>query len=274
MAEEQIEQEARKMGWVPKEDFRGAEDRWVDADTFVERGHTVMPLLKKQKEELQTEVQSLREETARLQTLFNASQESIQALQEFHSENTKRQVKAARENILAELKQAKKDGDTDLEVDLMDELQKANDALKQADKAPALSTPQTKPTPVDPHFAAWVDQNKWFGTDIRKTNLAYSIASALRAAPENDELVGTDFYKRVDAELAARASGGPTHSKVGSGDSSSSGHNNSGGKGYESLPTDAKRICDADAKRFVGEGRMFKTVAEYRKFYAAQVQGE
>lgn len=271
-----VEQEARAMGWAPKEEFRGDESRWVDAETFVERGHTVMPLLKKQKEELQNEVVSLRTETQRLQQLFAASQESIQALQNFHSENTKRQVKAARDNLLAELKQAKKDGDTDLEVDLMAELTQANAAVDEAEKA-KLAAAAARPadqSAIDPAYTAFVGRNKWYGVDVRKTNLAYSIATAMRADPDNDTLIGDHFYAAIEAELNHRANGGSSSAKVGSGSSSSSGGGSSSGKGYESLDAEAKKICNADEKKFVGEGRMFKTVADYRKFYASQVFGE
>ena len=40
-----VEQEARTLGWVPQEDFRGDKSRWVDAETFVQRGHEIMDLL-------------------------------------------------------------------------------------------------------------------------------------------------------------------------------------------------------------------------------------
>ena len=47
-----VEQEARTLGWVPAEEFKGDPNRWVDAETFVERGHTVMPILRKNNERL------------------------------------------------------------------------------------------------------------------------------------------------------------------------------------------------------------------------------
>jgi len=35
---------ARKEGWVPKEEFRGDPNKWVDADTWVKRGEIMRPL--------------------------------------------------------------------------------------------------------------------------------------------------------------------------------------------------------------------------------------
>ena len=46
----QIEKEARLFGWVPKEEFRGSETDWVDADVFVKRGKEINPILRKNNE--------------------------------------------------------------------------------------------------------------------------------------------------------------------------------------------------------------------------------
>ncbi|MFV2058128.1 MAG: hypothetical protein ACC707_16805, partial [Thiohalomonadales bacterium] len=43
--ENQIEERAFKMGWVPKEDFKGNPDMWRPAADFVERGETMIPFL-------------------------------------------------------------------------------------------------------------------------------------------------------------------------------------------------------------------------------------
>lgn len=52
--------EARQLGWVPQEEFRGDQSRWVDADSFVKRGHEVMPILKANNARLMGEVTSLK----------------------------------------------------------------------------------------------------------------------------------------------------------------------------------------------------------------------
>jgi hypothetical protein len=269
---EAIEVEATEMGWVPKEKFRGEETRWVDAATFVERGHTVLPIVKKKNAELQASVAALQAETKRMSDLFTASQESIKALQEFHSANTKKQVESARAALLAELKQAKRDGDVDLEVDIQEKLNAATEALKEAPakvEAPA----QPANAAIDPVTAMWIQTNPWYGKEPRQTSLANSIANALRADPENDGLTGAAFFATVDAELALRRNG-MQHSKVGSGS-----HSGDGGSGRTTTPTyadlnpEAKKVCDAEAKKFVGEGKMYKTIAEWRNYYASAVLG-
>ena len=40
-----VETEARSMGWVPLEEFRGPKDKWRGASEFVDRGSTVLPIV-------------------------------------------------------------------------------------------------------------------------------------------------------------------------------------------------------------------------------------
>ena len=37
---------ATRMGWTDKESYTGPAERWVDAKTFIERGETILPILK------------------------------------------------------------------------------------------------------------------------------------------------------------------------------------------------------------------------------------
>ncbi len=78
------------------------------------------------------------------------------------------------------------------------------------------------------------------------------------------------FYDKVlaevDKELGVQQ---PRGDKV-EGARGSDGGNASGGRGktYAALPSDARAACDADAKRFVGEGKKYKTINDWRARYA------
>ena len=187
-------------------------------------------------------------------------------------------MRRAKAKLLGELRQAKTDGDVDAEVQITDQLTEVNAALKEANKKPtATVAPEANPQgqlDLDPAFVKWAEQNTWFGKDVRKTNLAMGIANTLRADPENDTLTGVAFYDKINEEIRMRESG-QQHDKVSGGSNSGSGGGGSKGKvGYADLDAEAKRICDSDAKKFAGEGKMFKTVADYRQWYAEQVLGE
>jgi hypothetical protein len=259
----EIVEEATKYGWVPKEKYHGPEDHWVDADVFAERGRTMLPIVNANKRKLEEDNQRLASTVKELQDKFAASQEAIQALQEFHDEDTARQVKKAKDGLLAELKRAKTEGNVDLEVELTDELSKLNAAAKE-EKAKSTQTveqPAFKPDPVMLKFA---EENTWFGQDIRKTNKALGIAQMLRADPELDGITGEDFFDKV---LEQMEDGGRRQSKVSEGRPSGGG-SGSGAKGYNDLPAEAKEACMKQAKRLVGEGRAHKDLASWQKRYA------
>ena len=59
---ESVLKEAESQGWVPKEKFRGDENDWVDADTFVKRGREIMPILRKNNENLLKELNTTKEQ--------------------------------------------------------------------------------------------------------------------------------------------------------------------------------------------------------------------
>jgi len=275
-----IEQEARALGWVPQEHFKGDQSRWVDAETFVERGHTVMPILKANNKRLESEVDRLRGETARLQQLFAASQESIGELQKVHMDNTKAAVEKARRDLLQELKAAKEDGDVAREVELTDQLadvkaqQKALDAAAAAPRQQAPKPQEPQNDAMHPDFKAWTQENPWFGTDERKTMRAMGIAQELRSDPEFDDLKGREFFDKVLDVMNERTGGGrPSTSKV-SGSRPSGGGAGSAKKTYADLDAEAKAACDKQAKKLVGEGRAFKDVESWRQYYTNMVFGE
>ena len=52
----EVEKEARLQGWVPKDEFRGKETDWIDADIFVQRGREINPILRKNNERITKEL--------------------------------------------------------------------------------------------------------------------------------------------------------------------------------------------------------------------------
>lgn len=267
--------EARQLGWVPKEEWRGDPDRWTDAESFVNRGHEVMPILKANNARLVGQVGNLEKEAGELRRLLKESQDSIEELKTFSAEITATRVKEVKTEILAKLKKAKEDGDTEAEVLLTDELTDLKAAEREQRAAPKKEEPKpsARQDDVDPEFTAWtqVAENSWFGRDNRKTALAIEIAKELRSDPKNKSVIGTAFYDMVGEEVAKVFGGEPARgtSKVeGSrgGSGGSGGSSAAKGKGYNDLPADAKAICDKQGKQFIGKSG-FKTDADWRSYY-------
>lgn len=262
----EIEQKARELGWVPQDQFKGDPGKWVDAESFVERGEQVMPILRQNNKKLEEALGKTQAEVNRLTQLFAAAQESMTALKEFHSEHTARAVEEAKAKLLTELKAAKEDGDVELEVKLTDQLTDMKAAEREAGKKKETPppAPQGGNQQVDPAMQAFLSENSWYGSDARKTARANGIAQVLRSDPENDGLVGKAFFDRIIAEMNGERA--PFTSKVSGGTPSGGG---SGGKAYADLPPEAKEACARQGKKVVGEGRAFKTNADWQKHYAS-----
>ena len=58
----EVVKEAESQGWVPKERFRGNEADWVDAEVFVKRGREILPILRKNNENLVKDLQATKEQ--------------------------------------------------------------------------------------------------------------------------------------------------------------------------------------------------------------------
>jgi hypothetical protein len=276
-----IEASAREMGWVPKDQFRGGEDKWVDAETFVKRGEEVMPILKSQNKRLHQELDGLRGQLSETQELVKAGQEAITALKESQTEFTKQAVTRAKSEIRAKLREAREANDMDAIGELEDQLDDIREAerdVKAAAKAPAASPAASPAAPkIDPEFVAWQRENPWFGTDRRRTALVLAEAEELRADRANANLLGRAFYDKAAANADAILNPRSTTSKVENGSGSATPHaSGSGGakKSYRDLPSDAKGVCDRQAAMLVGPGRAFKTLAEWQQNYADQFFAE
>lgn len=263
-----IEAKAREMGWADADHFRGDPDNFVSAEEYVRRSQSVLPFVKAQNRKLEEQLAAQRAETKKLAELFAASQESITALQSFHEKNIEEAVRRTKEELTAQLVVAREEGDVAAEVAIQDQL-----AELRAPKAAPAPTPAPAPQQqqLDPQFAAWLADNPWYGVDDRKTRMAMGIANQLRADPDHDGLTGRQFFDKV-SEVMQERQGGAAVAKVGSGRPSGAGASGggAGGRDYSSLPPDAKAACDRQSKALVGEGRAFKDMAAWQKYYAKE----
>jgi len=258
----EYESEAKAQGWVPKDDFRGSENDWVDAETFVRRGREIMPILRKNNEKLLKEL-------AEAKKAANEAREAALEFKQFQKEQYERKSKDL-ETQLEQLKMAKRDaintgdGDRVLAIDdamdaIKEERLEAKAEVKKAEEA-AKATPQIT---EDPMLNAWIDRNDWFGKDTKMTAVANSLGVELRR--ENPSLIGEAFLKKLDEELAEMIPekfGKKKTPNPMEGTSSTNTRPVTGGKkSYNSLPPEAKAACD----RFTKQGLMTREqyVADY-----------
>lgn len=267
----EVQARAEKMGWIPPSRFKGEPERFVDADQYIERGETILPIVKEHNRRLESELASVRAEARATAEALKAAQAAIEEIEERHTVQTQRAVEEARAQVKAQLAAASEAGDHVGVAELTDQLTKLNKADEAANKEEKKTPPQPAAFVPPPEMVEWNRENPWFGTDKRKTALALGIAQELREAGERAQ--GRDFFDLVSAELEKTlgkpSAEEPPPSRVeGARGFGEGGGGSRGGKTFESLPSDAKAACDADAKRFVGPGKKYKDLGAWRKRYA------
>lgn len=264
------EAQAKELGWVPKEQFKGDESRWVDAETFVKRGEEVMPILKANNKRLHQQVDTLSAQLSEARTAIQESQQAIATLRETQTEMTKAAVARSKAEIRGQLRAAREANDMQLVADLEDQLEDIRDAEREVKTKTAAPAPKPNPQQpqLDPEFIAWQRDNPWFGTDTRRTALAVAEAKELRQS--GDQTIGRAFYDKAAAAADAilNPSARPTKVETGSGTGAPSQRSGGPKKGYRDLPADAQAVCDRQAEMVVGKNRAFKTAAEWQQHYA------
>lgn len=262
--DQELEKEARLYGWKPEAEYKGKAP-WIDAETYVNRGREIAPILRSNNERLKNDTLQLKTENGNLRTELEALRKD---LNEFRDSATKKQVEEKRAQLVDQLKEAVKDDDVDAELKIREQL----DALKVEPP----KKPDVKPAPKDdglhPDFKRWADENPWFGgtssEDKKKTKEVTRIAEDLRE--EGTRLQGAEFMEAVVAEYDKRHADPDDDPN----DKHQQGSNGVGrrqsGKGFASLPKEARDACHEDNDKFVGEGKLFKTQKEWETHYYEQ----
>lgn len=269
----EVETEARSMGWVPQEEFRGDKSKWIEASTFVERGKEFIPFLRKSNEGLIRELNSLRLQVNQQAQRLEASQKDFDNLQDMQNEEIVRRVEETKLDLRKQIKQAARDGEHEQVADLQEQLTELTVAQKAAE--PAVNGKQVagnvdtgQQPALSPEFLAWKSANPWFDTDPDKTDEAMIVGARIKR--ENPDLIGRAFLSELDKRLAERAPRSRT-SKV-EGSRGGSTQSSSAGRTYADLPAEAKAACDKYAKKFVNPNGRFKTIADYRLHYVKQLE--
>jgi hypothetical protein len=247
----EILQEAESQGWVPKERFRGNESDWVDADMFVKRGREILPILRKNNENLIKDLNQTKEQLKEFKQAAEEFKKFQQEAYERKAADYEDRIKAIRESRA----QAISDGDGQ-RVNALDEaLDVAKEDLKEAKQAvrEAAIVKETPiaPEAVDPNLQVWLDKNTWFGNDRRMTSIANGLGENLRL--ESPNLKGQAFLDKLDEVLAEEfpnkfGKKQTPGSRVESGSGRQS-RGSGGSQSYDNLPADAKAACDRFVKQ-------------------------
>lgn len=149
--ERDYEAEARAMGWVPEEEFKGDKKpkKFLPAEEFVERGEHIIPILTKR----------LKDQEATFKT-------ALDGIKKVNEKTLERQQKA-HEKELAELKAGRREAVKNGNVELVERYDAAIEAEKE-------SAPDTKDAKTDNEATqrAWMKENPWFEEDFEMHEFA------------------------------------------------------------------------------------------------------
>jgi hypothetical protein len=184
-----VEQRARNMGWVPKEDFRGPEENWKSAEDFVRIGENAMPVLKERLGKMETTIDDLRKENAKVKG-------SLNKLADWHRGTWKRQYEKAHAEIKREMREAVEEQDTTR----YDALVEQENALLQEVATENPDVEQVGDTV--PEYDAFQEKNPWYGSDHEMTMYANGLQAIL---VQHDGITDDkSFFQEVEKRVRTR----------------------------------------------------------------------
>lgn len=156
MSDEEAESKARSLGWRPKEEFNGEDDKFTDAKTFLDRANTNIPMLREN-------ARKTEQRNHRLEEQIKTLTQQMQDLTRRYDEADKRGYERAVREIEARQRKAVADGD----VEEYDNLQKQKENLSIQTTPAQPTQPQTKEIPLQDQIAIQVfeQNNPWYKQD-------------------------------------------------------------------------------------------------------------
>jgi len=245
-----IEEKARTMGWVPKEEFRGDPEKHITAEEFVERGENIMPILKERLGKFEERIDSQVQQIEKLnQTVSNVVRMSKTA--------SERAYKKAVRDLQKQQREAAHSGDGEA----FDRVAKEIEELEKTQV-------DEKPSDIHPDYNGWVQKNQWYVEDEQLSEYADFVANKIH---QTGGLEGRALYEEVTKrvkkqypekfENPKRQTPPPVEGGGGEGGETTK----SKKKTYRDLPADAKEVCD----RQISQG-LWKDRDEYVAEYFAQ----
>lgn len=239
---------AKARGWVPKEQFRGKEEDWQDAKSFLDRNAS----LKTELEKLRNQV-AVQEETyaERIKRIENANE---------------RIIREDRERTLREVRRAKRDAAELGDLDEFDRLEGLEDKYYQrfAEVDREASAPaqkkQTQNAPdLLPETQDWIRRNTWFNESMPMQQIALGFYNeALEGMPANKDETKRLAYveKRMGEVYPDKFGTGNKNNSVEGGQ-----RNIQSGNQITKLTSEEKAAC----KKFIAKG-IIKNEAEYIRY--------
>ncbi len=171
-----IEQKALEQGWIPKEEFHGNEDDFIDAKEFVRRGELFSKIEHQSKE-------------------LKAVRQALEAFKQHHSKVRESEYNRA----LKALQDAKKEALVEGEHDKFFALEEKIDEVKRekAEFVQEASKPVVQTETQHPEFQNWVQKNPWYEANRPMRAFADDLGRELAS----QGYTPTQVLKQVEIEI-------------------------------------------------------------------------
>ena len=146
---------ATEMGWAPQDKWRGPAEAWIDATEFVKRGDFMLPILRKERDEL-------REKTRTLETEISTLKQSTGEVLKWQREQAAARALREKATLVADRKEALEAGDMDRVNEI--DIQMAENRDKERDK-PREGIPPERAESVRV-FKEFAADNPWVNSDV------------------------------------------------------------------------------------------------------------
>ena len=238
----EIELEAARMGHIPLDQWRGDPDDWTDAEAFVKRGREIMPMLRKNNERLLSKL-------AEQERQQMEDRKTFEEFRKFHEQTLEKQKADALAQLRAARREAIATGDGEA-FDQADERIRRIESVKEEKEV-------VRQPAANPIFEKWMERNDWFTKDPALRAVADSLVDVIRADGVYD--VGTpEFLEEVTRRVRAVSPNkfqNPARQAAAAVESPAPRARKPGGKTYDDLPAEAKKVCDDFVKVIPGYTR-------------------
>lgn len=244
----EAETKATRLGWVPKDEFKGDPDRWRPAEEFLERGERILPLVLKDNDRLHKRLGDV-------EAMLRETKEASKELLEFSTKSEQRAYERAKAEIQSKIEAAAATADPNAVRQGMREL----DELNAEHVKPAPKKDESAPVVADPVIQDWMAKEEWFTKSAVLNTYATDVFGELeRSAPgmSKSELLA-ETKKRTMEKFPEKFGINPKREEAAA-VASPSGQTATvrrDKRTYDNLPADAKRACDKFVKTISGYTR-------------------
>ena len=235
----EVENRAKTMGWIPKEEFKGDPEKWRPADEYVKRADEIVPIMRSQMGKYEEQIGQYKSEIMGLKSSLDSQKKTTEKLVKMSKTISERAYDQAKKDLTKQQAQAVSDGD-------VEKWQALEDQKEKLEKPEPVEI-EKEPVVDNPVFDQWHQQNDWYLKDPDLTIYANGIAAETQR--QNPSMPYDQILKMTETkvkEVFANKFENPNRDKPDVVDAPNVRITKptEREKNYNDLPADAKMACD------------------------------